>query len=131
MDDIVKEFLSESFQTVEVLESGVSRFESVEVEPDVVKAVFRGVHTIKGSCGFLGFSRLEALTASGELLLGRLQSGRVQHSPAIAAALEELVRAVREMLEGIKQSGLEVADERRELIARLDALATVPEDTTH
>ena len=125
MDEIVKEFLSESFQTVELLERAMSRFEAQPVDPEVVKEVFRGVHTIKGSCGFLGFSKLESLSGSGELLLGRLQSGRVQLSPEIAAAVAELVRAVREMLEGIRESGQELAEEHSELVTRLGALAAL------
>src|SRR5271166_373801 len=69
MDDLIREFLLESYENLDRLDQ---EFVKLETEPgnlELLKSIFRTIHTIKGTCGFLGFSKLEALTHAGENLL--------------------------------------------------------------
>ena len=67
--------------------------------------VFRTIHTIKGTCGFLGFSKLEKVAHVGENLLAHLRDGQLTLNPAITTALLGMVDAVRQMLKEIESTG--------------------------
>lgn len=68
MDEIVKDFLIESNENLDRLDQELVKLESEPSSKDLLASVFRTIHTIKGSCGFLGFVRLEKLTHAGESL---------------------------------------------------------------
>jgi two-component system, chemotaxis family, sensor kinase CheA len=104
MDDLVKEFLVESYESLDRLDRD---FVELEKNPsqETLKSIFRAIHTIKGTCGFLSFSRLEAVTHVGENLLSLLRDGKLQVTPQITDALLALVDAVREMLALIESTG--------------------------
>src|SRR3546814_11451452 len=61
----------------------------------VLGSIFRTIHTVKGTCGFLGFSKLEAITHVVETLLSKLRDGALRLTPAMADALLNLTDAVR------------------------------------
>ena len=121
MDDLVKEFLVESYENLDRLDRD---FVELEKNPsrEVLGSIFRAVHTIKGTCGFLGYSKLESITHLGENLLGVLRDGRLQVSLPITDALLGMVDAVREMLASIEANGDEGKREDSALIKRLTAL---------
>src|SRR5438128_1767504 len=78
MDDaIVKEFLVESYENLDRLDRDLVSLEQDPTSHSTLASVFRTIHTIKGTCGFLGFSRLEAVTHRGESLLSRLRDGEL------------------------------------------------------
>jgi two-component system chemotaxis sensor kinase CheA len=107
MDDIVKDFLVESYEGLDQLDRD---FVALEVNPDdreLLARIFRCVHTIKGTCGFLGFSRLEAVSHVGENLLVRMRDGDLRLDAEIASALLALVDALREILGNIESTGEE------------------------
>src|SRR5215211_8136162 len=95
MDDIVKEFLVESHEGLDRLDRDLVALEQRPRDRELLAGVFRCVHTIKGTCGFLGFSKLESVSHVGENLLSLLRDGRLALSPAITSALLALVDAVR------------------------------------
>jgi two-component system, chemotaxis family, sensor kinase CheA len=72
---------------------------------DVLASIFRAIHTIKGTCGFLGLRRLERVTHVGENLLSKLRDGELQVDADIATALLATVDAVRGMLAAIESTG--------------------------
>jgi two-component system chemotaxis sensor kinase CheA len=104
MDDVVKDFLVESHENLDRLDRD---FVELEKNPskETLGSIFRAIHTIKGTCGFLAFSRLESVTHVGENLLSLLREGRIQITPQITDALLAMVDAVREMLSYIESSG--------------------------
>jgi two-component system chemotaxis sensor kinase CheA len=126
VDEIMQEFLAESLETVAGLEHDMSVMESGAGNPETLVRLYRGVHTIKGSCGFLGLGGLEALTVNGELLLSRLQSGKIGVTPERLALLGELVAAVRAHLGHLQERGTEDPTDRSQLIERLARVAEVP-----
>jgi two-component system, chemotaxis family, sensor kinase CheA len=75
LDDIVQEFLVESNENLDRLESELVKLEADPKSSDLPASIFRSIHSIKGACGFLGFNKLQALAHAGESLLGKLRDG--------------------------------------------------------
>ena len=73
MDDLLKEFLTETSESLDVVDVELVRFEQDPNNAKILDNIFRLVHTIKGTCGFLGLPRLEALTHAAEALMGNFR----------------------------------------------------------
>jgi two-component system chemotaxis sensor kinase CheA len=93
---------------------------------DALASVFRTIHTIKGTCGFLGFDKLEAVAHVGENLLSRLRDRQLTLTPEITTALLSMVDAVRQMLSQIERAGQEGKRDDSVLIATLTRLQQAP-----
>ena len=124
-EDIVKVFLAESAENLARFDRDLVELRKHPGDRKIVADIFRTIHNIKGTSGFLAFPKLEALTQAGESLLVRLQDGQLQWNPEIPAELLAMVGAVRQMLAAIRMSGTDGSDEYRELIYRLKALQNV------
>src|SRR5271154_1722879 len=103
--DIVKEFLVESYENLDRLDRELVGLEKNPEDREALGSVFRTIHTIKGTCGFLGFSKLEAVAHVGENLLSRLRDRQLTLNPEITTALLSMVDAVRQMLRQIETTG--------------------------
>ena len=124
MDEVVTEFLVESNEALDQIDLDFITLESNPSSHETLASVFRAVHTIKGTCGFLGFEKLERLTHVGETLLGRLRDGGLEMSGEITNALLALSDAIREMLGLIEATGKDGDNDYPELareLARLHA----------
>ena len=75
MDDLLREFLTESGEHLDTVDAELVRFEQDPNNQTILRNIFRLVHTIKGTCGFLGLPRLEALAHAAETLMGRFRDG--------------------------------------------------------
>jgi two-component system, chemotaxis family, sensor kinase CheA len=122
IDEIVAEFLVESHENLDRLDRDLLALEQSPGSRELLAGVFRTIHTIKGTSGFLGFHRLEKLTHVGENLLSRLRDGKIALTDARSTALLELVDAVRGLLADIERTGGETEVDHRELLATLSAL---------
>lgn len=105
MDEIVKEFLVESYESLDRLDRDLVALEKDPHEKETLGSIFRTIHTIKGSSGFLGFGKLEAVAHVGENLLSKLRDGVITINPELASALLATVDAVRYMLSQIEATG--------------------------
>jgi two-component system chemotaxis sensor kinase CheA len=108
MDDdveIIAEFLVESHENLDQLDRDLVELEQHPGSRELLSSIFRTIHTIKGTSGFLAFGRLEKLTHVGETLLSKLRDGEYAMNPDIAEALLRMVDTVRALLEGIERSG--------------------------
>ncbi|HEY6558918.1 MAG TPA: chemotaxis protein CheA [Polyangiaceae bacterium] len=123
-DEIVKEFLLESHENLDSLEQDLVGLESEADAAPRIARIFRTIHTVKGTCGFLGFAKLEQLTHTAESLLSRLRDKQLAPNPDIADALLGTVDAVRAMLQAIEATGNDGDSDYTELVARLAALQT-------
>jgi two-component system chemotaxis sensor kinase CheA len=124
MDDILKEFLTESLEGLDQLDTKFVLLEQNPEDRDTLASIFRTVHTIKGTCGFLGFGHLEKLTHAGENLLSLLRDGKLQFSREIASALLNMLDAVRTMLGEVERTGGDGEEAYADLIETLNRLKT-------
>src|ERR1700704_2003676 len=119
MDELIKEFLVESNENLDRLDNELVKLETDPSSQELLSSIFRTIHTIKGSCGFLGFSKLEKVAHVGESLLSRLREGKLSLSPEFTSGLLAMVDAIRNMLEAIQTSGQDGEETYPELIATL------------
>ena len=121
-DDIVKEFLVESYENLDQMDRDFVSLEKDPGERELLARVFRTIHTIKGTCGFLGFHRLEAVTHAGENVLSQLRDGALALDPKMTTTLLAMVDAVRAILRRIETGGTEGAEDYARLIADLERI---------
>jgi two-component system chemotaxis sensor kinase CheA len=107
MDEVVKEFLVESYENLDRLDRDFVALETDPTATDKIASIFRTIHTIKGTCGFLGYGKLEKVAHVGENLLCKLREGQLVIDTEITTALLKLVDVVREILGFIENSKTE------------------------
>jgi methyl-accepting chemotaxis protein/HPt (histidine-containing phosphotransfer) domain-containing protein len=128
--DIVQDFLVESYENLDRLDRELVGLEKNPHDRDALASVFRTIHTIKGTCGFLGFNKLEKVAHVGENLLTRLRDGQLTLNRELTTALLGMVDAVRQMLSCIEVSGGEGERDDTKLIDTLTRLQQLPETQT-
>ena len=121
--EFVEEFLVESGECLDQLDRDLIALEEHPDDPQRLASIFRTVHTIKGNSGFFGFSKLGALTHSGEHLLGKLRDGKIRLDDRVSGSLYSMIDAVRSILQAIEQTGVEGEQDFRELSQTLTAVA--------
>jgi two-component system chemotaxis sensor kinase CheA len=117
MDEALRAFLVESTENLAHLEEDLVVLERTPQDATRLARAFRSVHTIKGTCGFFGFNRMESLTHAAEDVMALLRDGHIAMSRELTSALFEMVDAVRHMLSHIEQSGEESDGDHSLLIA--------------
>lgn len=120
MDDLIQEFLTESYEHLDTVDRQLVEFERDPSNGDTLRNIFRLVHTIKGTCGFLGLPRLEALAHSGETLLGQLRDGAEVTPEAVSLILLSIDR-IKQILGALENTGSEPEGSDQDLISQLDA----------
>ncbi len=123
MDDLLADFLTETHEGLVALDSALVRLERAPDDQPTLSEVFRLVHTIKGTCGFLGLSRLEAVAHAGENILGRYRDGTLQVTPAGITLILSALDRIKVIVAGIEANGTEQAGDDAPLIAALNAAA--------
>jgi two-component system chemotaxis sensor kinase CheA len=121
-DEIVQEFLVESHENLDQLDRDLVALEREPASRELLGSVFRTIHTIKGTSGFLALHQLESVSHVGENLLSRLRDGVLTLDTERAAALLDLVDAVRAILGCLETTGAEGTHDLAELTARLASL---------
>ncbi|HYK49642.1 MAG TPA: chemotaxis protein CheA [Terriglobales bacterium] len=125
--DIIKDFVVESHENLDRLDRDLVGLEKNPKDTEALAGVFRTIHTIKGTCGFLGFNKLEIVAHAGENLLSRLREGQLTLNPEITTALLGMVDVVRQMLDSIENTGTEGERDDASIIATLTRLLQGPE----
>jgi len=121
-DSLVTDFLIESIENLDRVDQELLVLEQQPDSGDVVASVFRSIHTIKGTCSFLEFENLEAVTHAGEALLSELRDGGLAMNSSIASALFRMVDVIRVMLASIEEDGSDGEESYEELIEILEGL---------
>src|SRR5688572_184077 len=106
MDDLLREFLTETSESLDTVDNQLVRFEQDPNNAKILDNIFRLVHTIKGTCGFLGLPRLEALAHAGETLMGKFRDGMPVTSEAVSLILSSIDR-IKEILAGLEATETE------------------------
>ena len=122
MDELTREFLIESQEGLDRMERCLTDLEERPKDAGLIGEIFRSVHTIKGTTGFLGFKRLEKLAHAGENLLGQLREGKLTANRPIITGLLHLLDGLRSILKTIEADSNEGEGEDAGLISRLEQL---------
>ncbi|HET9140531.1 chemotaxis protein CheW [Actinophytocola sp.] len=121
IDDVVQEFLVESYENLDQLDRDLVALEKNPTARDKLASIFRTIHTIKGTSGFLAFNRLEHLTHAGESLLARLRDGTQTLDRHSTDVLLQMIDKVRALLSHIEQDGTEGDLETQTVIDAVNA----------
>jgi len=122
LDETIRDFLVESLENLDQLDRDLVDLETNSGNPEIINRIFRIVHTIKGTCGFFAFGKLEGVSHVGENLLDNLRSGKIAVSEEIVSALLSLSDALRALLLCVEQTGKDGEENYNELKSHLTEL---------
>ena len=121
MDDLLREFLTETSESLDLVDVQLVKFEQDPNNAKILDNIFRLVHTIKGTCGFLGLPRLEALAHAAETLMGKFRDGKAVTGEAVTLILSTIDR-LKEILAQLEQTEAEPEGADRDLIDELERM---------
>lgn len=122
LDDLVADFIAETREGLEALDSELVRFEQQPGDPATLSGIFRLIHTIKGTCGFLGLVRLQTVAHAAENVLGAFRDGVLPVTPVAVSAVLETVDLIRSLTDALGATASEPEGDDSALIARLEGL---------
>ena len=122
VDEIVREFLIESYENLDQLDQDLIALESNPGSRELLSSIFRTIHTIKGTSGFLAFHKLESVTHVGEGLLVELRDGKREMDQPTTDVLLLMVDTVRAILAQIDADGSETGVETDAVVARIQGM---------
>src|SRR5690606_11015822 len=117
------DFLAETAENLDLLDVQLVKCERKPNNADILDNIFRLVHTIKGTCGFLGLPRLEAVAHAAETLMGRFREGTMVTREAVSLVLASLDR-IKEIMADLEATQQEPTGSDDDLIAELISLAS-------
>ena len=123
MDDLLSEFLTETNESISTLDTELVNLEQNPNNPELIANIFRLVHTIKGTCGFLGLPRLETLAHAGENVLGKFRDGDLPVTEDAVTLIFHSMDRIKEILGVLEETEAEPEGDDSDLIARLDTMA--------
>jgi two-component system chemotaxis sensor kinase CheA len=127
MDDLLREFLVETNESLDVVDVELVRFEQEPNNAKILDNIFRLVHTIKGTCGFLGLPRLEALAHAAESLMSKFRVGAPVTAEAVTLILFTIDR-IKELLAELEKLQREPEGADSDLIRSLEQMARQGDD---
>jgi two-component system chemotaxis sensor kinase CheA len=122
MDDLLREFLTETNESLDTVDNQLVRFEQDPNNAKILDNIFRLVHTIKGTCGFLGLPRLEALAHAAETLMGKFRDGLPVTGEAVTLILTTIDR-IKDILGKLEATESEPEGVDQDLIDELQEMA--------
>lgn len=122
MDDLLTEFLTETVESLDNLDVEIVQLEQNPNDPELLGNIFRLVHTIKGTCGFIGLSRLESVAHAGENVLGNFREGIQEVTPEAVSLILAALDRIKEIVAVLEETESEPEGDDKELIAQLDAM---------
>jgi two-component system chemotaxis sensor kinase CheA len=122
MDDLLRDFLTETAENLDVVDVELVRFEQEPANAAILGNIFRLVHTVKGTCGFLGLPRLEGLAHAAETLMGEFRNGALATPDAVTLILAAIDR-IKDILAELERSGAEPSGDDSDLVSELERTA--------
>ena len=123
MDDLLSEFVTETVESLDTANVELVKLEQDPNDHDTLSNIFRLVHTIKGTCGFLGLPRLQAIAHAGENVLGQFREGKLHVTEHAVTVVLECFDCIRDIVAHLERTGAEPEGDDEDLIARLEAIA--------
>lgn len=131
MDELLGEFITETNEFLEIVDNQLVVFEADPTDSATLNSIFRLVHTIKGTCGFLGLPRLQFVAHAGETLLGKFRDGALVATPDQVQLVLESIDRIKEILADIEATGAESEGDDSELIGALERASEGKDAPTH
>src|SRR5581483_4402513 len=123
MDDLLREFLTETNESLDVVDVELVRFEQDPNNAQILGNIFRLVHTIKGTCGFLGLPRLASLAHAAESLMGKFRDGSTPVTADAVTLILATIDRIKEILDALEKNQSEPQGADEDLIGKLDDMA--------
>ncbi|HXF93711.1 MAG TPA: chemotaxis protein CheA [Nitrospiraceae bacterium] len=126
MQDILNDFLAESQEMIDTLDQ---RFVALEADPanaELLNDIFRAMHSMKGSAGFLGFTRIVDITHRAENVLNKLRQGEMKVLPEVVTVILEAVDTIKLLMAAVRESGTDSHVPTETMARKLDALLSAP-----
>jgi two-component system chemotaxis sensor kinase CheA len=122
MDDLLKDFLTETAESIAELDTALIRLEQFPDDAQTLALIFRLVHTIKGTCGFLGLSRLEKVAHASENVLGKYRDGTMTVTTGSISVVLRSIDRIKSIVRDLEQHGTEVAADDSDIIDKLNRI---------
>ncbi len=123
MDDLLAEFLTDTNESLAELDLALIKLERTPDDEPTLSLIFRLVHTIKGTCGFLGLPRLEQIAHAVENVLGRVRDRELAATPGVVSAVLSALDCIRAIVAGVAATGAEPAGDDGPMVAMLERAA--------
>ena len=107
MDDIIHDFIAESKEGLEQVDNDLIKLEKDPNDIELLKNIFRIMHTIKGTCGFIGLPKLEKVAHASENVLGKIRDSEIKVTANAITAILESVDVVKDIVDYLEQNGSE------------------------
>jgi len=129
-EELLAEFLTESNENLASIEQQLMDLEATPENQELLDSIFRVVHTVKGSCGFLGLVGLQKTAHAGENLLGKIRATHYLVNDEVVSLLLECTDGIKALLEGLEAEGSEPDLDHSDLIERLHLAERMVEDAS-
>lgn len=123
MDDLISEFITETTESIAMLDSEMVKLEQNPEDAAILGNIFRIMHTIKGTCGFLGLPRLESVAHASENVLGKIRDKQLQATADAVTLVLESLDNIKELIDHLSNHGQEPEGDDSDLIGRLNFFA--------
>ncbi len=122
MDDLIVEFITETNESLSAIDLQLVGLEQNPNDKNLLGSIFRLMHTIKGTCGFLGLPRLETCAHRAENVMGRFRDGTLEVTPAYVSLIFESIDRIKYIMGELESAGKEPDGNDQDLIEKLDAV---------
>jgi two-component system chemotaxis sensor kinase CheA len=123
MDDLIGEFLTETNESLGLLDIELVKLEKNPEDQQILGLIFRVMHTIKGTCGFLGLPRLEHVAHASENVMGKIRDGAMTATPEVISLVLTSIDRIKELIQKLEELGKEPEGDDTEIINLLNACA--------
>ena len=123
MDDLIQEFVAETTESLSLLDQAMVKFEREPNNAETLSQIFRVMHTIKGTCGFLGLARLEKVAHAGEDVLGKFRDGELQVTGEAVTLILQCLDTIRGIVGHLADAGAEPEGDDSAIIIQLRDMA--------
>ena len=124
MDELLSEFLTETSESLAALDTQLVKLEQNPEDKTLLSSIFRIMHTIKGTCGFLGLSLLESVAHSSENVLGKIRDGEMNVSKPLISMILESLDIIKKLVKELEATGKEPAIDIISIVTRLNDAAS-------
>ena len=130
MDELLRDFVTETVEGLQQLDELILSLEANPENMGSIRDAFRILHTIKGTCGFIGLVRMQSVAHKAENILSEMREGNLTATPAIISNIFSALDTIRVICDGIEETGSEPENDDSELLKILDACLIKVETST-